>query len=342
MGKLNRVVDNKHDVLGARERGLTRRDEFSWEAWRVGWDVYVEAAVRLNPKILASLFDNAGVEVCQGGEEARESYIGAWCMHWGFDDWAVRVRANNTLTYACRMMEQGKGVPTEFVCDSAGFLYPRYGDPGPFANTTVRMKQVFDRDVRNPEGVPHPFPELGGRLVRGFGVYRLRQEYPDMPPHDWDEELSDDPPIEQGVEVRLDVGRFYWSPTDESTADVYDRIMAIVKAELSAELDIIESAYRAHGYGDPLRKQSSEHFEWLALYQVCGKNMAEIAELIGVKQQSVSEGIHSAKDIIRMKLRPRSKPGPKPKRESVSGSPRRAQTVKVSKRELRRLAEGRS
>ncbi len=81
-----------------------------------------------------------------------------------------------------------------------------------------------------------------------------------------------------------------WNPFERARADM--------ESAYREYLDLVETTYLQAGYVSVPEKRTSEHFIWLAAYQVLGYSMSDIADAIGESRQRVQYGVKKlARDI---------------------------------------------
>lgn len=244
-------------------------------AWR-WWDVYLEAAARLVPDVIATLLTPDGLNAATDSEAGaafldndRGRHIRAWCQRWGFHTYYAQNPAWNTINAAIDARNDGAPFPDTFVCSSTGEYYRR------FRADTDRGLVV---GVNHPDGdQPHPFPELSGRVISGNSWNSTTRGLEAMSP-----KLLND----MGTQVVVDVPTLFWEPTAETRAEARARILEIIGEILDRDLDTIVQAYRAHGYTDPPVKRQSEHVEWLVRYQILGESRRKIARTLADARQA--------------------------------------------------------
>jgi hypothetical protein len=117
-----------------------------------------------------------------------------------------------------------------------------------------------------------------------------------------------------------------WRIGDESRADAEERILQDLKKQLRDRMAEHESIARLVGYVKTPRILQSDHFDWLALYQVKGLSKYRVAKTVGASnatpsrvranEKKVAKGIENAAELVigpswRLWLRPGTPGRPK-------------------------------
>lgn len=277
----------------------------------LAWDAYMQIAAQLEPKVLASLFTEHAIDAIvplyvRSEETETGQHIRGWCRRWGFRQEYAFNPAWNTLNKAKKARGEGRPLPDEFVCRWSGQLYDRWREQ---TNGEKELGSIatflhpHDAGDLNPDGAPHPFPELAGRLlshyhflsIGGNGIRRIPQK--DV--------------ARMGTQVVLNLPIFYWEPTAETRAEARTRILVEVAEILDTDLEKIEQAHRNQGYVNPPEKRAEKHLEWLFRYQVLRDNKQVIADADGVRRSTVHKAVLGAARFLGMREL-RKEPGGRP------------------------------
>jgi len=96
-----------------------------------------------------------------------------------------------------------------------------------------------------------------------------------------------------------------WDITESTRSSFEKQAREQFESTLVEYCDQLEAAARSAGYVRTKERRNSDHFRWLAVYQVCRFSQEAIADAIGVHRQAVQSSISGlAKEIG---LKPRSR-----------------------------------
>jgi hypothetical protein len=118
-------------------------------------------------------------------------------------------------------------------------------------------------------------------------------------------------------EVAIVFTDFTWNRRMETRSALERRLLGEIKRQLREQVDRYDQEAKQRGdVSTPAKPSGSQHFRWLARYQVKGESFTHIANEAGVSRQAVMAAITEAAAIINLPLRERDRRGrPRKRRE---------------------------
>ena len=128
--------------------------------------------------------------------------------------------------------------------------------------------------------------------------------------------------IGSGAKVTVEVPELTWNPLEEMLPEALTRIVASIEPIVRSELNRVRDEYIADGYQPVHAKDDTQHFEWLARYQILGETKRDIARAEGVSERHVRRELELTARLLGIHLRPQ-RPG-RPRRKT-------GHTIKIRK-----------
>lgn len=274
-------------------RGELDDGRHRFETLAAAWTIYLQVAAKTEPCVISSLLTDEAFEAERRTREFRES----WVHKPECSNMPVRPEPDDPLECFIQAW-----------CTSWGFQY--YFAHIPAINLIVEVRHA--REEGRPE--PETFTcDTNGNPTDGRSLF-----------HIWSFAIRDGKKelLGQGDRVSLILPDLRWEPTTETVSGALDRLMGEIRPIVRDHLHAMRDGYIAHGYQPVHAKDDTQHFEWLARYQILRERKPDIAHAEGVSERHVRRELESAARLLGIHIRP-------PKR----GRPRRktGHTVKIRK-----------
>lgn len=245
--------------LGAGELSSTH-PLFSTERY-AAWPHYLLAAARIEPAVITSLLSDEGFDAFTQTQTNRET----WVHKPEWSNLPVAPGPDNPLNRFIDAWCEKWGMHSHFARIPAHNLLAdarwcrTNGEPEP---------PTFTCDCA---GVP--FDPRAWRHLHGASFSTMMRD----PATGREVQISG---IGSGERLNIDLPGLTWNPGEELLSSALTRIMATIQSIVASDLDRVRDEYIADGYRPIFSKRASEHFEWMARYQILGESRGEISKFL--------------------------------------------------------------
>jgi hypothetical protein len=126
-------------------------------------------------------------------------------------------------------------------------------------------------------------------------------------------EIGDSPDFaERSFTFSHSIDGLIWSTREQIVSELRSEFERVV----SDYVNHLENVLRDAGHTISPKKRSADHFIWFIRYQVQKKSQNKIVQEFNQDRTTVRDGIHSIAELIKLPLRPTSRPG-RPRRQQT-------------------------